>query len=234
MPIVHTLSNTGILLTTGYLDETILGTTTSSGSTPPVGGYIAWYATDSWTGSQWTDKSGNGNHVTTIAGTITSTTNAIGNGSTKAVTTLQGNTSSGMTFPVGILPATYTLFHVARLTGGTRARIFQGSDQNWLSGFWSGSTGVAYHNGWLTGQTDIHGNNWMYCCDQNSLIRSNGTTRGSSGAGSPSYARLAINVGGAFGEYSDWQVAEVIVYNTTLSSTDYQAVEAYLAAKYGI
>lgn len=230
MPIVHTLSNTGILLTTGYLDETILGTTVQI---PPVAGYIAWYAADSWTGSQWTDKSGNGNHVTTISGTITSTTNAIGNGSTKAVTTLQGNTSANMIFPVGILPSTYTLFHVARLTGGTRQRIFNGTDQNWLSGFWSGTTGVAYHNGWLVSATDLHGNNWLYSCDQNNLYRSNGVTRGSSGAGSPSFARLAINTG-QFPETSDWQVAEVIVYNSTLSLADYQAVEAYLAAKYGI
>jgi hypothetical protein len=200
---------------------------------PPIAGYLAWYEASSWTGSQWTDKSGNGNHVTTISGTITSTTNAIGNGSTKAITTLQGNISANMTFPVGILPPTYTLFHVARYTGGSRQRIFNATDQNWLSGFWSGTTGVAYHNGWLTGQTDIHGNNWMYCCDQNSLIRSNGVTRGTTGAGSPSFARLAINTG-LFAENSDWQVAEVIVYSSTLSATDYQTVEAYLANKYGI
>jgi hypothetical protein len=198
---------------------------------PSVSGYIAWYAADSWTGSQWTDKSGNGNHVTTISGTITSTINAIGNGNSKAITTLQGNTSANMTFPVGILPSTYTLFHVARYTGGTRRRIMTGTDQNWLSGFWNGGTGIAYHNGWLTGQPDIHGNNWIYSTDQNSLYRSNGITRGTTGAGNPSFARLSINNAG---ENSDWQVAEVIVYNSTLSLANYQAVEAYLAVKYGI
>lgn len=199
---------------------------------PPVSGYIGWYYADSWTGTQWTDMSGSGNHVTTISGTISKTT-VTGNGSTKTITTLQGNTTANMTFPVGILPSTYTLFHVARLTGGARQRIFNGTDQNWLSGFWNGNTGCAYHNGWLMSASDIHGNNWIYSCDQNSLYRSNGTTRGTTGAAAPSYARLAINTG-AYAENSDWQVAEVIIYNSTLSSTNYQAVESYLANKYGI
>ena len=200
--------------------------------TSPVSGYIGWYETSSWTGSQWTDQSGNGNHVTTINGTIT-TTNVTGNGSSKTISALGGNTSANMTFPIGILPSTYTLFHVARYTGGTRARIFNGTDTNWLSGFWSGNAGVAYHNAFLTPTTDIHVNNWLYSCDQNALYRSNGVTRSVNAPGSPSYTRLAINTGENV-EASDWQVAEVIVYNSTLSLANYQAVESYLAAKYGI
>jgi hypothetical protein len=57
---------------------------------------------------------------------------------------------------------------------------------------------------------------------------SNGT------AGTASTARLSINYGDATGEVSQWQVAEVIVYNTSLSSTDILKVEGYLATKYGI
>jgi hypothetical protein len=200
--------------------------------TTPVSGYIGWYDTSSWTGSQWTDKSGNGNHVTNISGTIT-TTNVTGNGSSKTISTLGGNTSANMIFPVGILPSTYTLFHVARLTGGSRQRIFNGNDGNWLSGFWSGNTAVAYHEAFLTPISDIYGNNWFYSCDQNALYRANGVTRSTNPPGSPSFARLAINTG-ANVEASDWQVAEVIIYNSTLSSGNYQSVESYLAAKYGI
>ena len=203
----------------------------ASGSSLPVGGYIAWYAADSWTGSQWTDKSGNGNHVTTIGGTISSTS-VTGNGSSKAITTLQGSTSAYMSFPSGILPSTYTLFHVTRYTGGTRRRIFSSTSPNWLSGFWNGCTAVAYHNGWLTASSgDPYVNNWMYSCDQNSLYRANGTTYGTGGGGAS--CSLNLNTDN-YGETSDWQVAEVIVYPSNLSSTDYLAVEAYLASKYGI
>jgi hypothetical protein len=35
-------------------------------------------------------------------------------------------------------------------------------------------------------------------------------------------------------EGSDWMVAEVIVYDRTLSASEYQAVELWLSSKYGI
>jgi hypothetical protein len=196
---------------------------------PPVFGYIGWYTASSWIGSQWTDLSGYNNHATTIRGTI-SVVSGTGNGATRSFNTLQGSTSDGLRFPSGILPSTYTLFHVTRTTGGTRARIVTGSNNNWLSGHWGGGSGIAYHEGWLTDQGDRHGNNWFYSCDQNNLYRSNGTTRGTGGGASTA---LSINHGN-YAEYSDWQCAEVLVYPSTLSSTDYQAVEAWLAAKYGI
>lgn len=198
---------------------------------PPVSGYIGLYTTSSFVaGVQWTDKSGNGNHAT-LGGTPTVVNSTVGNGSTLSFPVVQGSTSSTVVWPTTILPSTYTLFHVARYNGAEK-RIFNGSGNNWLSGFWDGAAGVAFHEGWLTGTSDIHGTNWVYSTDQNSLYRSNGVLRGSSG-GSAS-TRLTINAGNFSSELSDWQVAEVIVYNTTLSSTDYLAVESYLKTKYGL
>jgi hypothetical protein len=101
-----------------------------------------------------------------------------------------------------------------------------------LSGFWNEQTAVAYHEGWVTTPfQDPYGNNWIYSTDQNYLYRGNGTTYGTGGGGYS--AHLTVNVGG-YGETSDWQIAEVIVYPSTLSSTDYLAVESYLASKYGL
>lgn len=195
---------------------------------PPVtAGLIAVYDGQSWDGTKWADIYGSYN-ATTISGSVT-TTSTTGNGATSTFTTLQGGTSAYINFPAGILPATYTIFHVTRTTGGTRRRIYTGTNNNWLSGFWGGGTGVAYHEGWLTGQPDLHGNNWFISTDQNSLYRSNGVTRGTSG-GSAS-TNLSIN---NTGETTDWQAAFLAVYNTTLSSTDYAAVESWLASKYGI
>jgi len=200
------------------------------GANPPVSGYTAFYDASSWTGSQWTDLSGNGYHATTIRGTINRVTTT-GNGATATFDVLQGDTGAGLRFPSGILPATYTLFHVTRTTGGARARIVTGFSNNWLSGHWSGGTGIAFHEGWLTDQGDRHGNQWFYSTDQNSLYRSNGVTRGTGGGGAST--SLSVNYG-TYSEYSDWQCALILVYPSTLSASDYQSVEQWLSYKYGI
>lgn len=201
---------------------------------PPVtSGLVSVYDGDSWTGSQWSDIYGT-NHVTSVSGTITKSTTTTGNGASKTFTSISGNTGSALLFPTAILPSTYTLFHVTRLTGGTRRRIWTGYSNNWLSGFWNGCTAVAYHEGWVTASSgDPHGNNWAYHTDQIGLFRSNGTTRGT-GGGTQS-TRLGLNWSNvAPTETSDWQTALVVVYNTALSSTDYTAVESWIADRYGI
>lgn len=196
---------------------------------PPITtNLLAVYDGDSWTGSSWQDIYGT-NHATTIRGTITASTQTPSNGASKTFTAISGNTSAGLRFPAGILPATYTLFHVTRTTGGTRARIFSGFSNNWLSGHWSNGSGIAYHEGWLTDQANRHGNNWFYSTDQNSLYRSNGVTRGTGGGASTS---LSINHAGS--EYSDWSVALTLVYSGTMSAADYQTVEAWIANRFGI
>ena len=197
---------------------------------PPVTtNLLAVYDGDSWNGSSWQDIYGS-YHATTTRGTITSG-NTTGNGASKTFTALSGNTGAGLRFPSGILPSTYTLFHVTRTTG-TRSRIVTGSDFNWLSCHWGGRSGVAYHEGWVTGTENyLHGDNWVYSTDQNFLYRSNGTTRGTSGAGFST--ALSVNHGSTT-EYSDWAIAFVAVYSGTMSATDYGIVESWIANKFGI
>jgi len=196
---------------------------------PPITtNLLAVYDGTSWDGTKWNDIYGS-YHATDIRGTIT-TTDVTGNGATKTVKALQGATTAGLRFPSGILPATYTLFHVTRTTGGTKARIVTGSNNNWLSGHHGGNSGVAYHEGWLT-EGDKHGNNWVLSTDQNSLYRSNGVTRSSSG-GSAS-TNLTVNYG-TYSEYSDWQCAFLCVYSGTMSAGNYASVESWLSTRFGI
>lgn len=197
---------------------------------PPVAGFIGWYTASSFSGTTWNDLSGYGNHASVSRGTVT-VTSATGNGASATFDTLQGGVNDGILFPAAILPATYTLFHVARTTG-TNSRLITGTGNNWLSGFWGGYSGVAFHEGWLTQNTSsVHGTNWVLSTDQNSLYRSNLVTRGSSGGNATT--RLTVNAG-TYAEYSTWNCAEIIVYNTTLSATDYALVEAHLNVKYGL
>jgi len=203
---------------------------------PPVAGYLAWYDTTSVVGTNWYDKSGNGYTATIAGATLTATS---GNGATGLTTALYGSsaaTTQSVTWPVGILPATYTLFHVTRYTGTTNARIYTGADANWLSGHWSNLSGQYYHSGWITNNlTSYYANNWFITTDLNTIVRTNGIARtGGAGAGAPSYARLAINTSNWSGELSTWMTVECIVYNTNLSAGNYALVESYLANKYGI
>lgn len=151
---------------------------------------------------------------------------------------LYGTTADGLRFPSTTMDTSsdYTLFHVTRYykTSGTpsRGRIFDGVTSNWLSGFYSGNSGVAYHDGWLTSTTNIHGDNWILSVDQKDLYRSNGVDRTVSGSGSTS-KQLSINYGYySSTEPSDWAVSEVIIYNRELTLAEYLSVETYLKLKY--
>jgi len=205
-----------------------------------IPGLVGWYDYGSYAAGTWTDKSGSGNNASSaVSSPSTGTTSAHGSSMTlnRLLFAFTGGVAyNDMVFPTAILPATYTLFHVARQTNVSNNRIFAGYDQNWLSGWWAANMHQGFHQGWLTtaGGTATD-SNWHYTTDQNSLLRQDGVTYGTSGAGAPSYARLSINNGlGTQSEASDCEVTEVIVYNRTLNSTEYGTVESYLKARYGL
>lgn len=202
------------------------------GESLPVTDVYARYIADSFSGTTWYDISGNGRNATVTRGTV-SKVSATGNGASKTFNTLQGGINDGILFPSDVLPSTYTLFHVTRYNGSNRNRIVTGLGNNWLSGHWSQESGVAYHEGWVTinSTRDAFQDNWLINTDQISLYRGNGLEYGSSGG--TASTRLSVNAG-QYSEYSDWQCAEIIVYNRTLSSTEYQQVEGYLDRKYGL
>ena len=187
---------------------------------------IAAYEGSTFSGTTWTDD------ISTYDTNAYRGTPSISSTQLNGYAILEGTTSDGLQFPSGVLPSTYTLFHVTRYNG-TEKRIFDGVTANWLSGFWSGNAGVAYHDGWLTTQTDHHGTDWVISTDQNSLYRSNGVQRGASGGSSSK--QLGLNYGNYYAtEASDWQCAEVIVFNRTLTQTEYEQVEQYLSMKYSL
>lgn len=205
------------------------GITPMSSSVPPVtSGMVGLYYGDNFTaGSQWTDLSGSGNHVTSFTGTPVNSSVTL-----NGLKALSGGTGDGLRWSTSILPTTYTLFHIARYNGATQARIFDGVASNWLSGFHGAKSGVAYHMNWITGTTDVHGSNWVLSTDQNSLYRSNGVNRTIAAPGSPSNNQLSINWGFFTGERSIWAVACVIVYNRTLSASEIAQVECWLNRRY--
>jgi hypothetical protein len=196
-----------------------------------ISGLVGWYKGETWTGSRWTDISNAGNHATVIRGTGTINT-AIW--PTNGMKYLYGSTTAGLQFPTAILPTTYTLFHVARYNGTSKMRLFDGVGGNFFSGFHGGRSGVAHHNGvWITQIVDSFGNAWVVSTDQNNMYRGQGTNLTSGTPTGGTSSQLSVNYGaGQSTEPSDWAVAEVMVYNRTLSATEYGIIEAYLMAKW--
>ena len=202
-----------------------------------ISGLVGWYLPENWTGSQWTDVSGSGNHVTTYSGSILydSSHNGETHGAETTFPVLYGSTSATMNFPSAILPSTYTLVSVTRYNGGTKQRILNGSPNNWLSGHHTNKAGVAFHDGWLTTEVDRHGTKWVIGVDQNSLYTSKSQSRNwetNTGGGGTS-TNLRINTGSS-NEPSDWMCAELIVYNRTLTYEEYRKLTDYIQNKYVI
>jgi len=187
-------------------------------------GLVGWYKGEAWNGTSWPDLSGNGNHCTEIVPNCTIN---------KAGSYIYGGTGDGIRFPSAILPSTYTLFHVARYNGAYRSRIFDGVAANWLSGFWGGRTGVAYHDGWLTqyGTTAFPLDQILISTDQKSLYRGNGVNLTINSV-TGSAKNLSINYGHFTGERSDWAVWEVIVYDRELSLDEIRMTEEYFTNFY--
>lgn len=195
-------------------------------------GLIGYFTGESWTGSQWSDVSSTGNHATTIRGTPVN--NAV---TLNGFRCLSGGTTAGLSFPTAILPTGWTLFHVTKYNGTSKNRIFDavGSSTNFLSGFHGNKAGVAYHDAWITPQTNVHGTNWVVSTDQKSLYRSNGTQRSTINGSTPAGVQISINNGWyQSSESSDWAVACVIAYNRELSGAEITQMESYLFRKYNL
>jgi hypothetical protein len=212
------------------------GTLAASAATsvPVLSGLYAWYDTSSFSGSTWSDKTTNARNATVTAGSVSIVSSAGVNGASKTFNTLQGTTGTTIAWPASVLPSTYTLFHVTRYNGATARIVTSATSVNWLSGHWGGYSGVAYHQNWITqSSSSVHGANWVASTDQNALYRSNGVNRTIGSPGSPSHTQLIIN-GSTFAELSDFQIAEVIVYDRTLNATEITQTEAYLSNRYGL
>ena len=135
----------------------------SSISLPVTNGLYSWYkGENAVAGNKWIDSSGNGRDATTV-GAILQTSG------TNSKMYIYGGTATSISFPLdsSLVTTSYTLFHRARYNKGVENRIFTANFNlvggcNYLSGFWNGSSGVAYHEGWLTSDAiDRFGTDWV-------------------------------------------------------------------------
>lgn len=182
----------------------------------------------------WSDFSGNGNDATQASGSLKPTyKTSIINGLPVARFD-SSDDAMATALSISGAPATYFLVYSANTLGGGK-RVIQGSN-NWLIGPYSGVYNY-YNGGFASNAVSAIVNQFVV-----ETIRAtggatdhwtNGVLRNSGGAGGFP-GTIGLGASGASGERSDSDVAEIIIYNTSLSETDRKKVEAYLAQKYSL
>ena len=191
----------------------------------------------------WRDSSGNSRNVTRVIGSPTLVTTT-GNGATKSFQTVAGGTSDKFYFDNDPISTNWTVFALSRFSGANnRNRIisgnyasdaYQDSSGNWLFGQYGGMAAIAHYNGWVSPVSTPAGLNltdWVMSTAYPSNYRYNGIARGTSG-GTAELPPLGINT--FTGQQSDYQVAEVIIFNRTLTLSEIRQIEDYFDERYGL
>ena len=142
------------------------------------------------------------------------------------------------------LASNYTVLSVSRLTGGQNARLITSKDNNWLIGYWSGRVDTFFFNGWLNrGGTYNADTNWhLHAVTMNNSDQGNTwvdfvqTTTNGNGADDTSYepSKISFGANGNLSEASKGEIAELLVFDSVLPTSDRQKIEGYLAHKWGL
>ncbi|CAN2230032.1 Listeria/Bacterioides repeat [Candidatus Nanopelagicaceae bacterium] len=232
------LTTTQIQQIETYFADTY-GYTPFARSNPVSNSYLRLEATNFNTNTMvWEDSSGNNRDVTSFRGAPVVTTNSAGNGSTQNITVVKGGTGVGVNLNNPQL-TNYTFCYVARYGGASKYRVFDAYGENWLTGFYSGGTNLAYHSGtWTAATGALTTTNWVYACDSpNDYVGNVGSRAVAASTVNYLPANITINNFGGTGrssETSDWEVAEVIIYDRILTNSQINEVNGYFVNKYGL
>ena len=180
-----------------------------------------------------TDITGNNRHATM---SNVSKASFNGNGSSVSINYLYGSPTSTILFPTGSVGTNFKLASLTRYeTVGIKTRILT-STGNWLHGHWNGFSGCCYYNvSWLT-PNNVVNNNWCNMIGNNTLAapnnfiynkNSNGIASGGNGD-----RVFSINISDFPLEKSDFQFAQLIIWNISLSYAEElivtNAIDRYL------
>ena len=170
------------------------------------------------------------------SGTVSKATDNSGN------SLLQGNTATVMNWGANSIPSAFTICSLTRYAGGTNGRILSChgnplGNLNWLHGHWSNSRGVNHYNGWQNSNSRGTLTDWVVVCGRNTVNAGaistivDGVTT-STAVGGTGGCAVGINQPS---EYSDWQFAEMHVWDYHLDNEDFQlAHDSMLDGKNGV
>ena len=222
---------------------------------PRPGNIVGRYNATSLKGTKWNDLSGKGNHITSekIKGTLTKAEGFKGE-------YVKGTKDDGFTLPQQFENNHWSFFAVARYgSDKNQNRIFvSGEDTNWFIGHLSGLTGVAKYDNpddpdhpyvaqMVTPLTNnnalinVHGTRpWIRITAQHNYFATNGKSRSTDFSFDTDEQKphnnpksIGINVGKYMDtQSSDWNVYEILIYDTYLDTVDREKVDTYLKEKY--
>jgi len=139
----------------------------------------------------------------------------------------------------------YTVFAVSRYAGVERRRVIGSDSRNWLFGHHGNMDECWHAEGWIN-NTGVGNTNWhLYAGTINGAVdpeaafwkEGNLLASGNTGSHNTNYKPGRIGLGGwnsAGNQDSDCEIAEVLLYDSVLSSNELNEVGSYLAAKYGL
>lgn len=203
-----------------------------------VGNNLDTAAINSWLGVsagycvKLYDQSGNGNDM--VAPSISAQPLYVESGlNSKPI--LRFNTSQSIKNSFNF-STPYSVVYTAKQTGPNRGRVLNGSNNNWLLGWWGGSKSQAYFEGWVSQANGIPADNNAYVYSgtgngsasfvfENSIVK---TISQNGGNGSPNGLRINEY------ESSDADVADIFAFDTVLSEVDRVKVELSTGNYYGI
>lgn len=135
-------------------------------------------------------------------------------------------------------PAPVTVLYVAHMSGPTHGRILAGLANNWLLGWWGTSMDQGFFEGWVSQPASAANGSWalysMVTNGSTSSVYRNGTLLATNANGVTGPNGLSLDGHGATSEFSDAQIAEVLVYSAALGNAQRAQVETYLNQRHGV
>jgi hypothetical protein len=189
--------------------------------------------------SQWRDKSGFNYHMVPVS--AGPTRNAFLNSrKVLAFTTTQQIRNTTLS----LISSANTVFVICRYTHASlgRERILTSDESanNWLLGNYGNGINRYYANGWVNLSYDTPDTAWrIYMGDWSgpstdlANFYSNGTA-GNTNNSDASQGPASLGINRYYGETSNCEVSEIIVFNRVLSATERKQVHTYLGQKWNI
>ena len=187
----------------------------------------------------WADLSGQGNHADNQVGDPTWIENGP-NG--QPVVNFDGDDVIWTTKDFEPDLAKYSIFTVARYTGGANNRVISSRGRNWLFGFHGNTIRRFFSDGWGWNQGGADTNWHIHIGDVNDQDQMNfwldgaHLAKNSAGLHDVNYKPQEINLGGYndVNERSKCEVAELILFDRVLPDDERFLIELYLKSKYNL
>jgi len=138
----------------------------------------------------------------------------------------------------------YTVFAVARYTGGDNERVISSATRNWLLGYNSNGDERFYAESWVhnagtaNAEWHVHAGHINSDADPKAGFWKDGVNLVTDGTGSHdsnyTIGRLALGGYRLDNQESKCEIAEVLIYNRVLSAAEFGRLGLYLSWKYGL